>query len=973
MKHLRSLYASLFLFITMFFSISTAQAAEITIPSYGTFGGASVDGDTFNWSSTASGYQSWGGFAATNDGGGEAYLPFIFSADGQLTVNAAVESGESATLRFVFENAPHPNNTPNFEVSIPISGSTIQTYTATLPAQGDQTFSNFVFYITEADTPVQIQDIQVVYDDPVIDPNAPTPGASGETTITAWGAFEGASNEEGVFNFPAAAQSYAGFANDDASAYPFTFSEAGQITFTASVPEGGSDTTVYFKFEKNPYPDVNPNFSTEQVIVSGSTPTEYTVALPAQGDQTFSSFLFYIIERDSPVILGDVTVFDDEGAATVISNGVRFVFEEISGGSAAYTHNTETVEITNTDPQSYSITIPAYSDPAATFENMLLYAIGADQPITVTDVTLNVGGVTYGGSGEDSLVFSNSFGGVSIDDATKTYTFLSTSQSWGGFALSNDQVAEFPTNGLVFDQEATLTFTANWADTTVTLPPVYNGETAFSNGIIDTDEDVGTGRDDDPAYKWSAYVSWFTLEAGDTKGTFAGQDSWSQLSDLPATWENGVITLMPNTASYDTWSEEGSDDGIHYLEQTLKIEGTQNTSEILGKTVNFSGTVDSYTLDPRYTVTAFIKYTDPNNNYVTVGIDQVTLSAAGDFAVSLDIPTGDYIPQLGLLLEGRNANPATDWGNIQVSNLVGTYDETTSIKEGNFTNGSNAYWGFVAGVDFNTNGGNGPIPGQVVMTNAGTDRNSVYIASNQGNYETIDQLGMEAGTTYDVSYYMNRISGTDLGLVQFAFYVADTQTWVYVPADTSAVIHADANPTNGEWVQYTQSIEVPVGTTFALLYLISGAESVIAFDQISVSEAVVANTFENWASDNGLSGANAGFSADPDNDGIPNGLESFLGTLPGSRSGGMSSIAKTSNGVSMQHSKNSDLSDDVSASYLWSKDLTTWSNSGDTVDGTTVTIAAEDNSPSEGTTTATATVSGTDSDTVFIRVSVTNE
>jgi hypothetical protein len=87
----------------------------------------------------------------------------------------------------------------------------------------------------------------------------------------------------------------------------------------------------------------------------------------------------------------------------------------------------------------------------------------------------------------------------------------------------------------------------------------------------------------------------------------------------------------------------------------------------------------------------------------------------------------------------------------------------------------------------------------------------------------------------------------------------------------------------------------------------------------------------------------------------------------------MSSIAKTSNGVSMQHSKNSDLSDDVSASYLWSKDLTTWSNSGDTVDGTTVTIAAEDNSPSEGTTTATATVSGTDSDTVFIRVSVTNE
>ena len=49
---------------------------------------------------------------------------------------------------------------------------------------------------------------------------------------------------------------------------------------------------------------------------------------------------------------------------------------------------------------------------------------------------------------------------------------------------------------------------------------------------------------------------------------------------------------------------------------------------------------------------------------------------------------------------------------------------------------------------------------------------------------------------------MNHISGNDLGLVQFAFYVNDTQSWVYVPADPSATIHENANPTNGEWVQY---------------------------------------------------------------------------------------------------------------------------------------------------------------------------
>ena len=44
------------------------------------------------------------------------------------------------------------------------------------------------------------------------------------------------------------------------------------------------------------------------------------------------------------------------------------------------------------------------------------------------------------------------------------------------------------------------------------------------------------------------------------------------------------------------------------------------------------------------------------------------------------------------------------------------------------------------------------------MSNFSTNKFSVYIQTNTGNMDTLAAFGMEAGNTYDVSYYMNRIS-----------------------------------------------------------------------------------------------------------------------------------------------------------------------------------------------------------------------
>jgi hypothetical protein len=122
-----------------------------------------------------------------------------------------------------------------------------------------------------------------------------------------WGVFGNAEKNDNIFEFPASALSFAGFWYEGASSSPFTFSAQGQLTFTASVPDGQT-ARVYFRFEKNPWPDTEPSYDTEIKTIVGGSPQEFTLDIPAQGANAFSSFLFYIVDRNVPVTLEGVTV-----------------------------------------------------------------------------------------------------------------------------------------------------------------------------------------------------------------------------------------------------------------------------------------------------------------------------------------------------------------------------------------------------------------------------------------------------------------------------------------------------------------------------------------------------------------------------------------------------------------------------------------------------------------------------------------
>ena len=130
-----------------------------------------------------------------------------------------------------------------------------------------------------------------------------------ETTFTDvefTGVFGGTVYDGNFYNAPSGSQPWAGFANEDVSLYPLSFVNGGAITFTGATT--GTDADVYFRFEYNPYPDTEPSFNTLPVTVSGEGGASYSIDIPSQGTNTYSSFLLYVTTTDAPVSLTDVSV-----------------------------------------------------------------------------------------------------------------------------------------------------------------------------------------------------------------------------------------------------------------------------------------------------------------------------------------------------------------------------------------------------------------------------------------------------------------------------------------------------------------------------------------------------------------------------------------------------------------------------------------------------------------------------------------
>ena len=242
-------------------------------------------------------------------------------------------------------------------------------------------------------------------------------------------AFNGTTIGEGsVYTFPASAESYAGFANMNTAIYPITLAEDSVITFTGSVPSGAS-ADVRFRFEANPYPATEPSFDTVEVTVDGADSATYSIAVPAQGANTFNSLIMYLNTRDVGVVITDITLSgtggdtgggDTGGGDTGGTDPEPLAGIEITeafdgttiGEGSVYTYPASAADwagFANMNTDIYPITLP--EDTVITFTGSVPSGASADvrfrfeaNPYPATEPSFNTAAVTV--TGTDSATYS---------------------------------------------------------------------------------------------------------------------------------------------------------------------------------------------------------------------------------------------------------------------------------------------------------------------------------------------------------------------------------------------------------------------------------------------------------------------------------------------------------------------------------------------------------------------------------------
>ncbi|MEP2935251.1 MAG: T9SS type A sorting domain-containing protein [Gilvibacter sp.] len=218
----------------------------------------------------------------------------------------------------------------------------------------------------------------------------------------------------------------------------------------------------------------------------------------------------------------------------------------------------------------------------------------------------------------------------------------------------------------------------------------------YAQVTVETDPSAGTDGD-----AWVGFMNVFELD----ETTYAFGSGWG-VADLKTVVDasGGTITLQPNFNTYADnpddpfWVNQTTGEGNKFMNANTFIEDPA----LIGQEVTFTGGVESNTIDPAYTVYAFIKVF--NADFSVLKQVNVPLVAGEVFSVVYtDVDGADAVFQYGFAVDGPNANPADEAtiGSVVVGpNALNVND--TQVALTNYPNPVSSVWNVQAASQIQT-------------------------------------------------------------------------------------------------------------------------------------------------------------------------------------------------------------------------------------------------------------------------------
>ena len=561
--------------------------------------------------------------------------------------------------------------------------------------------------------------------------------------------------------------------------------------------------------------------------------------------------------------------------------------QNISGG---LTINAGTVTLASQKIRFGSVTI----DNGATLKSTASWATGASNPwfngASVGAITVNAGGTLTATSSANGIVQ-----GLTLNGGTVSASGVSDA-NWGAFTIGSTVTA---------GGDTTSTISAELAVTGVQIFNVGTDSTLKISGVMHNRNSAAAGG---------------VNKTGLGTLTLSGANTYT-----------GTTTVAGGTLVLN--SPSGAKD---YKGGTLSINGA-STLRINGQAYTFNGKTFTFDSAGGGTIDAVADgaggfYFTGNNTFTTYGGAQNTLSGAGSgnqginlngFTATFNVAVGSDPNVANLNIIGKLWNSGgitkSGAGTLTLSG-TNTYSGSATVSAGTLAINGSLASGSAVSV------GGATASGTPTLTGTGTVNGSVTIDTASGGAAGTLNPGA-IGATGQLTTGPATINGTlaiDLNAGSADKLVVTGNLGI---AGASLAFNTISAPTAPSYdlASFTGSLDA---TAFAAVNnLPSGYQ--LEFDATNKLIQLVQSlsAFDSWtAITQGLSGAAAAFDADPDGDGLANGLEWILGGNPSVSSASIapSATRDTSGNFVITFNRLEDSITEATLALEYTSDLTTW-------------------------------------------------